>query len=255
MNTSPSIAAAGTAALAILAGAADATAQDSRTEPDAQAAPVVVIVRVPKPWYAPQSVVVGKMRDTIPQYERLPGLVFKAYAFERESNDFGGLYFWRDRASAQAWFSSAWFERVRRERGVDAQVRTFDAPVTIDTTVGGTPFDTDSQAVATLVEIAVPAGIGRDRLVAEFQAAVPTYQKVPGLLRKHFTIAANGDFGGVYLWKDESSARAWFNEAWHGRVKKAYGQDARIEWFDTPILVPTQDASTLAAAQSLVVAP
>lgn len=257
MNTSTSKAAMRNAVLALAAGVTAAGAQGlpaAATSPIGQAAPMVVIVRVPKSWYAPRAVVVGKMRDTMPQYAKLPGLMFKAFSFERASSDFGGIYYWRDQASAETWFNPAWFERVRQERGVEAQVRMFDAPVSVDNTAGGTPADSDSRSVGTLVEIPIPAGVTREHLAAEFQAAVPTYQKVPGLLRKHFTVSSNGSFGGVYLWKDEASARAWFNDAWHARVVKTYGQDAKIEWFDTPILLPTQDAANLAAAQALVVA-
>ncbi len=246
----------GAAALALAAGVTIASAQDLPAGIASQAAnsvPVVVIVRVPKPWYAPRPIVVGKMRDTIPEYARLPSLMFKAFSVERESGDFGGLYFWRDRTSAEAWFSPAWFERVRKERGADAQVRMFDAPVSIDNVAGGTRADRDSKAVGTLVEIPIPAGVSRERLIADFNAAVPAYQKVSGLLRKHFTVSSNGNFGGVYLWKDEASARAWFGDAWHARVTKTYGQDAKIEWFDTPILLPTQDVTNLAAAQARVV--
>jgi hypothetical protein len=257
MNTSTLKAAIGATVLALAAGVNPAFAQGlpaATPSPSAQAVPVVVIVRVPKPWYAPRTLVLGKMRDTVPQYAKLPGLLFKAYSFERESGDFGGLYHWRDRASAEAWFNPAWFERVRQERGVEALVRLFEAPVSVDNTPGGTPADSDSRAVGTLVEIPIPAGITRERLAAEFQAAVPTYQKVSGLLRKHFTLSPNGSFGGVYLWKDEASARAWFSDAWHARVVKTYGQDAKLEWFDTPILLPTQDGGNRAAALALVVA-
>jgi hypothetical protein len=120
--------------------------------------------------------------------------------------------------------------------------------VSVDNTAGGTQADSDSRAAGTLVEIPIPPGVNCERLAAEFSADVPTYQQVPGLLRKHFTVSSNGRFGGVYLWKDEASARAWFDQAWHARVIKAYGQDARIEWFDTPILLPSQDAANLSAA-------
>ncbi len=256
MNQACSTAPVGVALLALAAGTTLATAQNlpaATASPSAQAVPVVVIVRVPKPWYAPKAVVVGKMRDTVPLYAKLPGLVFKAFSFERDSSDFGGLYFWRDRASAETWFNPAWFERVRKERGVEPQVRMFEAPVSVDNVPGGTPANGDSGTVATLVEIAIPAGVTRERLNAEFQAAVPAYQKVPGLLRKHLTVSPTGSFGGVYLWKDEASARAWFSDAWRARVVKTYGQDAKIEWFDTPILLPTQDAANLAAGQALVV--
>jgi heme-degrading monooxygenase HmoA len=250
-----------TAAVALAAGVSSAGAQGLQAGgvtpgPSALPTPVVVIVRVPKPWYAPRRVVIGKMRDTIPEYSKLPGLMFKAFSFERDSSDFGGLYFWRDRASAEAWFNLAWFERVRQQRGVEAQVRIFDALVSVDNTAGGTQAELDSRAVGTLVEIPIPPGVTRERLAAEFSAAVPRYRQVPGLLRKHFTVASNGSFGGVYLWKDEASARAWFDGSWHARVVKTYGQDAKVEWFDTPILLPSQDEANLSAARALLeVAP
>ena len=215
--------------------------------------PVVVIVKVPKPWYALKTAVTSKMRDTIPEYARLNGLAFKAFSFERQSGDFGGVYYWRDAANAQTWFNPVWFARVKKERGADANVRFFDAPLSIENTPGGTPANADSTAVVTVVEITTPAGMTRERLNAEFAAAVPLYQKIPGLLRKHFTVTGN-TFGGVYVWKDEASANNWFNVAWQERVRKTYGQDAKIEWFDAPILLPTQNASNTARADVMVMA-
>ena len=182
------------------------------------------------------------MRATMPEYANLPGLAFKAFSFERQSGDFGGVYYWRDAASAQAWFNPAWFARVKKERGAEAMVRYVDAPLSIDNKPGGTPVNDDSPSVVTLVEIPTPPGITRERLNAEFAAAVPQYQKVPGLLRKHF-IATASTFGGVYVWKDDASAKAWFNAAWHERVRKTYGEVAKIEWFDTPIFLPGQNAA------------
>jgi heme-degrading monooxygenase HmoA len=235
------------AALAVtclLTAPAQAQTQMSAEPASGPAPTVIAVVKVPKPWYAPRAVVVGKMREAIAQYSRLPGLSFKAFSFARDGGDYGGLYCWQDAASAKAWFNPAWFERVRQERGAEGQVRYFDALVSIDNTPGGTPLNTDSASVATLVEIPIPAGVSRERLFAEFKAAVPVYQKVPGLLRKHFTVSASGSFGGLYIWKDEASATAWFNSAWQDRVRKTYGSSAKIEWFDTPILMPAQRSSS-----------
>lgn len=223
--------------LAVLAS----TTSMAASEPDA-ATPTVVIVRVAKPWYAPKALVTSKMRDTVPQYANAPGLAFKAFSFERASGDYGGIYLWKDAGSAQSWFNPAWFERVKRERGSEGFVRTFSAPVAIDNTPGGTPANDDSASVATLVEIPVPASLSPDQMVAAFKDAVPTYQAIPGLLRKYFTRSDKGTFGGVYLWKDEASAQAWFTQDWKDRVTKTYGQSAKIEWFDTPILTPTKDS-------------
>ena len=210
--------------------------------PDPLASPstaVVAVVAVPRPWYAPRFVVVSKMRDTIPQYERLPGLIYKAFTLTRDGDRYGGIYLWSDRASAEAWFDRAWFARVEKERGAKGEVRYFDAPLVLDNT-GGAPAPGDGHAVSTLVTIRTPAGVGRERLVAEFNASLPTYRKVDGLLRKYFIVTDDGRFGGVYVWRSEADAERWFDAAWHERVRRSYGEDAAIEWFDAPILLPTK---------------
>ena len=181
--------------------------------------PVVVVDKVPKPWCAPRSVVASKMRDTVSEYARLNGLAFKAFSFEQQSGDFGGVYYWRDMGSTQAWFNPAWFDRVKKERGANAQVRYLEAPLSFDNTLGGTPANVDSSAVATVVDIITPQGVTQERLNAEFVADTPTNRKIPGLLRKHLTVTSN-TFGGVYRWKDEASAKARFDAAWHDRVRK-----------------------------------
>jgi heme-degrading monooxygenase HmoA len=265
------------AALLLLANASHA--QPSAPPPS----PVVAVVRVPSPWYAPRALIVSKMRDTIPLYAQTQGLAFKAFSIERASKEFGGLYYWRDAASAQSWFNAAWFERVRKERGVEGRVALYEAPVSIDNTPGGTRADegkgapaaaivdrmsplaespagnaarANSGNVATLVLIRTPAGVSRERLIAEFRAAIPAHRAIPGLMRKHFLIGDVGAaFGGLYLWRDEASAKAWFNEAWHERVRKTYGQAATVDWFDTPIMLPTRDATNLPDASAMITAP
>lgn len=226
----------------------------------AAAEPVVAIVRVPKPWWAPRALVASRMRKTMPEYASLPGLAFKAYTFEQQSGDFGGVYLWRDRAGAAAWFDAAWFERVRRERGVDATVVLLDAPLSIDNVPGGTALDEQSNAVVTWIEIPLPGGLDDTALRAGFAAAAPAYRPVPGLLRKHFTQDGRaGGFGGVYVWRDAAAATAHFDAAWHAQVRQRYGAVARITWFDAPILLPgtglLQPGRLLTAASATTVRP
>jgi heme-degrading monooxygenase HmoA len=235
----------------VLAVCTSSLAQTSAPPPS----PTVAVVRVPTPWYAPRALIVSKMRDTVPQYAQLPGLAFKAFSIERASREFGGLYYWRDAEAAKAWFNAEWFERVKKERGVEGRVALYEAPLSVDNTPGGSRSADPNQGVATLVLVRTPAGVSRDQLVAGFRKAAPEHQAIAGLLRKHFIIGDNGaSFGGLYLWKDEASAQAWFNDAWHERVRKSYGQDAAIDWFDTPILLPTRDAANLPAASAMIVA-
>jgi heme-degrading monooxygenase HmoA len=227
------------ASLAVATLAAGAHAQVPQVAAEVAGGPVAVIVNVRKPWYAPKALVVANMRDTIAQYESLPGLDYKAFSFARADDQFGGIYLWKDKAAAGRWFGPAWFERVQRERGAAGNVRYFDVPVAVDNQPSGT-LPAEGDYVATLVTLPVPSGVDRARLVAEFRAAVPTYRQIPGLLRKYFIVTDDGRFGGIYFWHSQASAQAWFNPAWHARVQQSYGQAAILEWFDIPILLPSR---------------
>ena len=201
---------------------------------------VVVIVRIPVPKFAPKWLVRRKMKATIDLYSSIPGLEFKLFTFEKGSGDFGGIYLWRDRASARDWFNAEWFERVKRERGNEAYVRFLDAPRSIDNVPGGTPASTGGPHVATLVQIPVPEGVTIDLLHDGFAGAEETYRKVRGLLRKQFIISERGTFGGVYLWDSVASAQAWFDDAWSQRVRDTYGNPPTVEWFEVPIILPSR---------------
>ncbi|HQQ77168.1 MAG TPA: hypothetical protein PLB01_07415 [Thermoanaerobaculia bacterium] len=237
------------AATLLTAGLALSVAAPARPSPapaETAATPVVTIVRVKKPWYAPRSAVVRKMRETIPQYQSIPGLAYKIYSLTADGR-YGGLYLWTDRASAEAWFSPEWFVRVQRERKTPGEVRFFDAPIVLDNTPGGTPANASSTAVASLVLLPVPAGASREKMIQNFEAAVPTYRKVPGLLRKAFVLDGAGRFGGVDLWVSRVDAERHYSRAWHDEARQRYGQDAEIEWFDAPILAPSTLATNRVA--------
>lgn len=240
-----------TAAAVAFVPMAGAQAQTVGGEGYAPASAVAAVVKVPSPWYAPKALVWSKMRDTIPAYESIPGLSFKAYSIAQADGRFGGLYLWKDLASARAWYDTVWFERVERERGVKGQVQFYEVPVAIDNTPGGTPSQTNSTSVSTIVTVTTPSGVSKARLVQEFQAAIPTYQAVPGLLRKHFIITDDGKFGGIYHWKDRVSADQWFTAAWKDGVRKTYGSEATLEWFDTAILTPSKLAANRPAIPGL----
>ena len=49
-----------------------------------------------------------------------------------EDDRFGGVYLFRDRAAAQAWFGPAWHAKVIQTYGTDAEVRYYDTPVQIE---------------------------------------------------------------------------------------------------------------------------
>ncbi|OYU34243.1 MAG: monooxygenase [Novosphingobium sp. PASSN1] len=92
-----------------------------------------------------------------------------------------------------------------------------------------------------LVAVPIPAGMPRDRLAGLFVAAVPDYAKVPGLVRKYFTIGDDNKAGGIYLWSSRAAAEAWYNDAWQAGVLKRWGKPAEIHYFAVPATVDGQN--------------
>lgn len=95
--------------------------------------------------------------------------------------------------------------------------------------------------VAVLVVVKTPPGVSRARIEAGFEASVPLYQKLPGLIRKYFTVNDDG-FGGMYLWKNRAAADAWFSAAWRAKAKATYGSEPQVTYFDAPRLLDNSAA-------------
>lgn len=92
---------------------------------------VIRIVRIAPPAGTPRTVILAGFEQAVPTYAATPGLVHKWFSIA-EDGRFGGVYVFADKAKADAWFSPAWRARVRATYGVDADVMSFDAPVTIE---------------------------------------------------------------------------------------------------------------------------
>jgi Putative mono-oxygenase ydhR len=212
-------------AVALGSPARMATAAQSATDAT-DGGPVVVIVKVAKPWYAPNWLVERKMQAVVQQYRQLPGLTFKIFSFARPHGEFGGIYLWHDRATAQAWFGPAWYKRVRDERGVEPDVRMFDATRVFDRT-SGVKLDTVENAVVTVITGA--------KTVAN-AGAPPVDPQAPGLLRAYLIDTPDGRTGGVYLWRDDAAAKRMLDSDWQRRQQALHGSTPKVEWFDTPIL-------------------
>ena len=97
------------------------------------------------------------------------------------------------------------------------------------------PSETEKLA-ATLVVVKTPPGATRGMIEAGFTKAVPPYQKIPGLVRKYFTVNDDG-FGGIYLWKNRAAAEAWHSPEWRARSKATYGIEPEVTYFDSPLQI------------------
>ncbi|MCE9596340.1 MAG: YdhR family protein [Spirochaetia bacterium] len=85
----------------------------------------VTIVRIPIPWYAPKFAVKGKMKDSIAEYQAVPGLMAKYYTFG-EDGTFGGIYLWRNKAAADAWFTPEWIAERSKKYNVSVSVPRYE---------------------------------------------------------------------------------------------------------------------------------
>jgi hypothetical protein len=194
--------------------------------------PVVVVVKVARPWYAPDFLVVRKMREALPAYRRLPGLRYKIFTLARPDGEFGGIYLWQDRAAADAWFTPAWYARVRQERGVEPGVRMFPVEAVYVRERPEARTELEGEAVATMVSAS--ARVDRLNWAAEsVQARI-----APGLLRFYDIVEPRGGVGRLYLWRTERDAERWFDAVRQSRLRTIARGELRIEWFDAPVLMP-----------------
>lgn len=94
---------------------------------------IVTIVRFP-PMSEPLSVDQARQAfaQTAPRYLDKPGLLWKAYLRADDERTVGGVYWWVDRASAEAVYTSEWFAGVTAKYGGEPTVEWFDTPVVVD---------------------------------------------------------------------------------------------------------------------------
>ena len=84
----------------------------------------------------------------------------------------------------------------------------------------------------------LPQPITREEARRIFLGTAPTYQGVPGLLKKHYVLSEDGaTAGGVYLWNSRAEAEALYTDAWRAFVSDKYGTDPTVTFFDSPVTV------------------
>jgi hypothetical protein len=137
----------------------------------------------------------------------------------------GVISLWENADSERAFHSD--------ERVAHATVERFDVPVWIDNG-HDTPADQQEVAFVSLpLPFFHPRGIVESRIVDR----VPEYQSIPALDRKYFVLMEPARVGGIYLWRDEASARAYYDDKWHEGVTKKYGADAELRFFKVQAVI------------------
>jgi hypothetical protein len=95
--------------------------------------------------------------------------------------------------------------------------------------------------IVAIVRFPVSPSMSVEQARAAFEASAPSYQNLPGLMRKHYLRAEDGNSaGGVYLWESREAAEAVYDEAWRRRLAERYGAPPTVEYFDSPVTVEPQ---------------
>jgi Putative mono-oxygenase ydhR len=92
--------------------------------------------------------------------------------------------------------------------------------------------------IIAITAFALPQPISREEARTVFLSTAPTYQGVPGLIKKHYVLSEDGTTaGGVYLWNSREDAEALYTDAWRAFVREKYQTEPTITYFDSPVVV------------------
>ncbi len=88
--------------------------------------------------------------------------------------------------------------------------------------------------ITAIVLYDLPPEIDREACRQHFLKIAPDFLGVRGFVRKQFIQEVNGRVaGGSYIWEDLASAQAFYNGPWLEGVRRRYGCEPRITYFET----------------------
>jgi Putative mono-oxygenase ydhR len=81
-----------------------------------------------------------------------------------------------------------------------------------------------------------PVGTQVEEMRKAFEEFAPFFSTLPGLVRKYFLIAEDGQSGGgVYLWESLADAKV-FESQLRQMVREHFGVEPSITYFETPVI-------------------
>ena len=88
--------------------------------------------------------------------------------------------------------------------------------------------------ITAIVLYDLPPEIDREACRQHFLKIAPDFLGVRGFVRKQFIQEVNGRVaGGSYIWEDLASAKAFYNGPWLEGIRRRYGCEPRITYFET----------------------
>jgi hypothetical protein len=92
--------------------------------------------------------------------------------------------------------------------------------------------------IVSIVTFKLPKRWTLEEAAAVFESTAPKYLGKPGLVRKHYYIAEDGErAGGIYFWKSKADAEACYTREWTAMVTGKYGAAPDIFYANVPVSV------------------
>ncbi|MEM8499707.1 MAG: hypothetical protein AAF542_16915 [Pseudomonadota bacterium] len=200
-------------------------------------ATVAVLVQVDRPEGVSDQDLKAGFEGSLPQYQRISGLQRKYFVYTNAQ--FGGVYLWDSRSSAEAFFNESWRGRIASTYGNNATLTYFDVPTE---TEGASPESAGEDGIVAIVKVGAPWYAPRAIISSRMQESLSEYASVAGLDYKIYSIGQGKKIGGIYLWDNEKTAKTFYNDAWHKRIHDTYGEDAELELYAAPVILINENS-------------
>lgn len=159
----------------------------------------VAIVRIPVPWYAPKFYVKSRMKKSLPEYQSAPGLIYKYFTFG-ENGTFGGIYLWKDRAAADAWFAPQWIAERSKKYGVELTVPRYDVLAISSADAGAALLQ--RKFSATLTSYTTANNESAAAVLKRFRTEDAARITTPGLVRTYLVQTEPNRYAEISLWDE-----------------------------------------------------
>ena len=92
--------------------------------------------------------------------------------------------------------------------------------------------------ITSITRFPLSPGLEQSVVRKELEVVAPHFKTIPGLVRKYFLLADDGNTcGGVYLWDSMADARAFSEGPLRAMIRQKYSVDPQIDYYETPIIV------------------
>src|SRR5258706_11722253 len=92
--------------------------------------------------------------------------------------------------------------------------------------------------IVAIVSFQMPKATTPEDMSGPFKAAVPLFQKVPGLLQKYFYVSDDGRrAGGIYVWASRADADRLYGGGGGAVGEAQVGGAPAIDVFHSPVVV------------------